>query len=164
MNIIDGIAGELEFEAKNTRKVLDRIPEAKFGWKPHEKSMTMGKLASHVAEIPQWVKTTLEMEEFNLDPATFKPFEAKTAKELTQKFDDSVKGALAAMKGVSNESLMKIWRMKSGGKLMVEMPRIAVLRGFVLNHSVHHRGQLTVYLRLNNIPVPAIYGPSADEQ
>lgn len=163
MNMIDGFMGELKHEAEMTRKVLERLPAEKFGWKPHEKSFSLGKLASHVAEIPGWMSGIIQQDVFDVSK-DYVPFEAKRSADLLQKLEEGVKSALAAMPGTSNERLMANWALKSGDQVMFEMPRVAVLRNFVLNHIVHHRAQLTVYMRLLNISVPAIYGPSADEK
>jgi uncharacterized damage-inducible protein DinB len=163
MNFIDPFIEEMKHESANTRKVLERIPEDKFGWKPHAKSMTFARLASHVAENPKWTVKILDSEEFSMDPASYKPWIASTRGELLKAFDDNVAAALKAMEGRSNEEIVKTWTFKIGGKTVFAMPRAAALRAMIFNHGVHHRGQLTVYLRLNDIPVPAIYGPSADE-
>jgi len=164
MSMIDSIAAEFAHEAGITRRVLERAPEGQFGWKPHEKSMTVGRLSSHLAEIPQWLGVILNQDEFEVDPETYKPFEASSQSELLEKFESSVRDGEEAMKGVSDEHLVGLWKMKTGGKVTLEMPRVAVVRGFVLNHLIHHRGQLSVYLRLTGQSVPAIYGPSADEK
>jgi uncharacterized damage-inducible protein DinB len=164
MNLIDPIAEELRHEAGVTRRFLERIPEADFDWKPHEKSMSLGFLASHLAEIPKWTVEILEKDEINIDPATYTPWLAKTKEELLKAFDENLANALAVMKGQADEHLMKIWTMKMAGKPALSMPRIVVLRPFILSHTVHHRAQLGVYLRLRGVPDPAVYGPSADEE
>jgi uncharacterized damage-inducible protein DinB len=164
MSIIDSIIAEYSQESANTRKVLERIPEEKFGWKPHERSMSFGELASHLADSSDWIGDILETDEFNVDMSSFKPFLAATQAELLDAFDRNTAAAKELMKGQPDEKLMQLWRLKMDGNLIFEMPRVAVLRNMILNHTIHHRGQLTVYLRLNEIPVPAIYGPSADEQ
>ncbi len=164
MNLIDAFTGEYQHEMGVTRKVLDRVPEAKYGWKPHDKSMTMGRLASHTAEISGWVPGTLKMDVFDLG-SQYKPFDAKSKAELLGTFDKLVAEAVQALKsGVSNEALMKKWSLMSGSHKIFELPKAAVLRSFVMSHIIHHRGQLSVYLRLTGAAVPAIYGPSADEQ
>lgn len=164
MSIIDPIIQEFTQESANTRKVLERIPEEKFGWKPHERSMSFGELASHLADSSDWICDILETDEFNVDMSSFKPFLAANQAELLDTFDNHTAAAVELMKGQPDEKLMQPWRLKMDGNLIFEMPRVAVLRNMILNHTIHHRGQLTVYLRLNDIPVPAIYGPSADEQ
>jgi len=150
----------------NTRKALERVPEDKFGWKPHEKSMTMGRLSTHVAELAGWVPTTLETESLDFAPPGAPPYQPKTAgsrAELLDMFDKSVAAAHAAISAATDAQLMVPWTLLAGGKAIFSMPRAAVLRGMVINHIIHHRGQLSVYLRLNNVPVPSLYGPSADE-
>lgn len=164
MNLIDTFIGEYQHEMGVTRKVLDRAPEAKYGWKPHDKSMTMGKLASHIAEISGWVPGTIQADTYDLG-SQYKPFDAKSNAELLSTFDKLVADAVKAMKsGVSNETLMKNWSLMAGSHKIFEMPKAAALRAFVFSHIIHHRGQLSVYLRLTGASVPSIYGPSADEQ
>jgi len=150
---------ELEAEAASTRKCLERIPEALSGWKPHEKSMTMGYLALLVAEIPKWITHMVEKGE--IDFATFEHFQPKTTAELVSHFDENLNGAKNALRNVSNEELAKTFSLKNHGQVLFSSP-IKENIGSSINHLVHHRGQLTVYMRLNDIPVPSIYGPSAD--
>jgi len=152
---------ELEAEAAATRKCLERIPESSFGWKPHEKSMTMGYLALLVAEIPKWI--THMVEKGDIDFATFEHFQPKTTAELVNHFDENLKGAKNALRNVSNEELAKTFSLKNHGQVLFSSP-IKENIGSSINHLVHHRGQLTVYMRLNDIPVPSIYGPSADDR
>ena len=163
MNIIDPMIAEFQHEATLTRKALERVPDDKLDWKPHQKSMSMGQLASHLAEIPHWLGAVLETDEFPM-PENYKPFAASNQAELLETFDANVSGGVEAMTGQTNDKLMAVWKMTAGGKVLVEMPRVAAVRGFILSHAIHHRAQLTVYLRLNDIPVPSIYGPSADEK
>jgi uncharacterized damage-inducible protein DinB len=164
MAIIDALIAEYQHETGVTRKVIDRLPADKLSWRPHEKSMAAGKLASHLAEIQGWGKDAIEEDGFDIQPS-FKPFDGKTKAEILQKFDGLVVDSLKSMKnGVSDAVLMKPWALKMQGHVVFEMPKIQVLRAWVLNHQIHHRGQLSVYLRLLNVPVPSIYGPSADEQ
>ena len=165
MKITEALLQELDMEMANTRKTLERVPE-KFDWKPHEKSMTMGRLAIHLAEIPQWAEMTVKHDEIDIAPPgqpPYQPPELKTTKEVLGMFDKNLATARAALKEMKDEDLGRPWTLKAGGKALMTMPKAAVLRGFVLNHNVHHRAQMGVYLRLNNIPVPSIYGPSADE-
>lgn len=164
MNYIDPLIAEFEREAAATRRVLERVPEEKFGWRPHPKSMTMGRLATHVAETPGWLAAILEQDEMAFNPEEYKPKEAASRAELLQIFDDNMAMAAKLMTGQSNDHVMAMWRMKVGDQIAFEAPRIGVIRSMILNHTYHHRGQLTVYLRLNDIPVPSVYGPSADEQ
>lgn len=162
-SISDAFLGELQHEAATTRKVLERVPEDKFEWQPHEKSMTFGRLAVHIAEMFGWMETTMKTSELDFAENEFKPFEPKTNAELLEFFDEKIEEATKALENTSDESFMETWTMKNGEQVYFTMPKIAVLRTFCMNHIYHHRGQLSVYLRLNDIPVPEIYGPSADE-
>ncbi|HYP53127.1 MAG TPA: DinB family protein, partial [Pyrinomonadaceae bacterium] len=135
-------------------------------WRPHEKSMTMGELASHLANLPSWAVLGTSSDSFDLRPVDAPPPrtpQAKTSAELLETFDKNMAAARAAIAGASDEHLMQPWSLLSGGKTVMTLPRVGVLRGFVMNHTIHHRAQLGVYLRLNDIAVPSIYGPSADE-
>jgi uncharacterized damage-inducible protein DinB len=162
MAISAALLPEYDHEMATARKLLERVPDNKFSWKPHAKSMTIGRLASHIAEMPTWGVVGLNMDA--LDMATgYKPFEAKSNAELLAAFDKNAAAARAAIAAASDETFMQPWSLKNGEATLMTMPKIAVVRGFVMNHVIHHRGQLSVYLRLNDIPVPAIYGPSADE-
>jgi uncharacterized damage-inducible protein DinB len=157
---------EFDVETAHTRKSLERVPEDKFGWKPHEKSGTMGWLAQHLAQIPFWANETISKDDFDIAPPGAPPSHPpaiKSWKELLELFDKAAASARESIASTTDEHLSRPWTLLHGGKTVFTLPRIAVLRSFVFNHSVHHRAQLGVYLRLNNIPVPAIYGPSADE-
>ena len=167
MTLSEGLLPEFDQEMVSTRKTLERVPDSQFGWKPHEKSMTLGRLASHVAESPGWAATTIETDSLDLAPPgapPFKPVTADTRQEVLAIFEKNIAAARAAIAGASDDHLAKPWSLLMGGKTILTLPRMSVLRTFVMNHTIHHRAQLGVYLRLNNIPVPAIYGPSADEQ
>jgi uncharacterized damage-inducible protein DinB len=155
--------GELENEAKTTRAVLERVPADKFDWQPHEKSMKMGRLAVHVAEMFGWTKETLKSDVLDFSTMDMTPFEPRTTDELLAFFDDQIANAKAILAETSDETFMTDWTMRNGETVYFTMPKVAVMRTFVMNHIIHHRGQLSVYLRLNDIPVPSIYGPSADE-
>jgi uncharacterized damage-inducible protein DinB len=166
MPINQALLPEFDHEMANTRKALERVPEDKFSWTPHAKSMTLGRLATHVAELTAWVITALESESFDFAPPGAPPYKPKTAgsrAEILEIFDKNVAAARAAIGGAGDAQLMAPWTLLNGGKTVFSMPRIAVLRAMVMNHTIHHRGQLSVYLRLNDVPVPALYGPSADE-
>ena len=166
MSLSDALLPEFDHEMANTRKSLERVPEDKLDWKPHTKSMTLGHLAGHLAEIPTWGATTVNKESFDVAPPdgpSHEPFEAKSVAEALERFDKNVAAARAAIEGASDETLLRPWSLLHGGNTVFTLPRIAVLRSFVMSHSIHHRAQLGVYLRLNDVPVPAIYGPSADE-
>jgi uncharacterized damage-inducible protein DinB len=157
---------QLEREAVITRKTMERVPEGRNSWKPHEKSMALGYLAALVATMPGWVSFMIEQDELNLDAPSSEEFKTKpvaTKAELLQGLDDGVAKARKALEATTEEHLMKPWRFAMGGKVLTEKPRHVVLTDAVFNHLAHHRGQLTVYLRLNDASVPALYGPSADE-
>lgn len=164
MGMGQAFAQELEHEGAVTRKLLERIPDSTLGWKPHDKSMSMGRLAYHVAEVPGWIGMIVGKDVFEMTSGEGGPGEAKSGTELLRSFDEGLKGALSMLKGASDDILNSKWTMKVNGQVTIEMPKAAVVRVWVLNHLIHHRGQLSVYLRLNQIAVPAIYGPSADEQ
>jgi uncharacterized damage-inducible protein DinB len=166
MNISQSLLPEFDMEIANTRKTLERVPEGKADYKPHEKSMPMGRLAGHLSEIPMWATMTLSQDELDMNPAggtPYAPAVMSSRQELLARFDDEVKKARATLASTSDEAMMKTWTLKNNGQKVMAMPRVAVMRGFVMNHMVHHRAQLGVYLRMNNVPVPSIYGPSADE-
>ena len=166
MAISEALLPEFDQEMANTRKNLERVPEDKLGWKPHEKSGTMGWLATHVAEIPGWAVTAIETDSLDLAPPggpVYQPRVASTRAEILAIFDKNIAAARAAIAGASDGHLMKPWALLKGGSMVLTMPRAVVLRSFVMNHMIHHRAQLGVYLRLNDVPVPAVYGPSADE-
>jgi uncharacterized damage-inducible protein DinB len=161
-----GLLPEFDNEMSNTRKTLERVPEDKFGWKPHEKSMPMVRLAGHIAELVGWTLDTMNKEELDFMPVGgpgFQPFIPASRQELLDRFDKLVPQARAALAAGSDEQFLRPWTLKAGGNTIFTMPKIAVIRSFVMNHIIHHRAQLGVYLRLNNVPVPALYGPSADE-
>ena len=162
MRLTDGMLGELDFEAANTRKVLGRVPAEKLGWKPHGKSWTLGELATHLAHLPGWMSITLQQD--SLDASTVpSPPVATSTEELLQIFDAKVKEAREALRQADDPRLFASWSLLMQGKPMFTMPRLAVLRNFIMNHSIHHRAQLGVYLRLLDVAVPSVYGPSADE-
>ena len=162
MEIVDSLIPEFDHEMATTRKVLERVPEDRFEWKPHEKSFPLGILATHVATLPTWATETLMRSQIDLVGNT-QPTAAGSKSELLAAFDKNTTDARAALSGRSDAELMAMWSLKRNGKTVFSMPKTTVLRSFVLNHLIHHRAQLTVYLRLLDIPVPSIYGPSADE-
>jgi uncharacterized damage-inducible protein DinB len=160
------MAMEYEMECAGTRKALERIPDDKLGWKPHEKSMSMGQLASHLAEAPGWMGVYIEQDSFDVAPpggSEYKPTILKSRQEILDLFDKNVAAAKAVLAKADDATMMKPWALLKGGQKMFSMPRVAVVRNFVLNHNIHHRAQLGVYLRMNNVAVPGHYGPSADE-
>lgn len=165
MGLSDFLLPEFDREMANTRKTLERIPEDKFDWKPHEKSMTMRGLATHLSNLVSWAVHTIDKDELDAAPGG-QPLRAKSVEsvqEALETFDKNVAAARAAISGASDEHLMKPWTLLAGGKTIFTQPRAGVLRGMIMNHTIHHRAQLAVYLRLNDVPVPALYGPSADE-
>jgi uncharacterized damage-inducible protein DinB len=154
---------EFDQEMKNTRRILECIPDGKFDYQPHPKSMTMARLATHVAELPSWTGFTLDQDVLEM-PSDYKPYIAQTRAELLNLFDKSVAEARPKIEAASDEQWQKIWTFKYGGQTVLSMPKSAVMRSMIMNHMIHHRAQLGVYLRLNNVEFPGMYGPSADEQ
>lgn len=162
-SIAAALIGEMQHEAQTTRKCLERIPAEKFDWKPHEKSMSMGTLASHIAEMFGWTPPTLRNLELDFSKIDYKPYEPPTTADLLDFFDKQVDEAIEALKNTPDEVFLENWTLRNGDQVFFTLPKVGVMRGFVMNHIVHHRGQLTVYMRLNDIAVPSIYGPTADE-
>ena len=167
MAIRDSILPEFDNEMATTRRTLERVPEGNPDWKPHEKSMTMGRLADHLAELPGFITMALQQDSFNVRPAEGAPPRQPTVmtsrKQLLEDFDKNVATFRSTLASASDETLLKSWSLLAGDKTIFTGPRVAVIRSFCLNHVIHHRAQLGVYLRLNNVPVPSVYGPSADE-
>jgi uncharacterized damage-inducible protein DinB len=166
MPIVDALLPEFDHEMANTRRVLERVPDDRLDWRPHPKSWTMGALATHLATLPSWTVETINRTELDVAPEgkpPERPVEAKSRQELLERFDNHLAAARSALTGATDAALFQNWTLLAGGKPLMSLPRAAVLRSFVLSHTIHHRAQLGVYLRLNDIPVPAIYGPSADE-
>jgi uncharacterized damage-inducible protein DinB len=156
---------ELDREAAGTRKALERVPEGRNDWKPHEKSMELGYLAGLVATIASWAGAIITQDELDLGaPGEYKTQGYDTNRELLEAFDKAIARAREALSNTTDEHLMTTWRLVAQGRVMLELPRYVAIRDTAFNHMAHHRGQLTVYLRLNDIPVPALYGPSADEK
>lgn len=157
---------EFDHEMANLRKTLERVPEGKPDFRPHAKSMTLSELAGHLAEIPTWATMTNAHDEFDVNPVSgpkYQPYLMTTRAELLAKFDADLKQARESLAAVTDDRMMGTWTLKNNGQTILAMPRVAVLRSFVMNHMVHHRAQLGVYLRMNDVPVPGLYGPSADE-
>lgn len=166
MSIITSLMQEFEHEMNNTRRVLERVPDGKMDWKPHEKSYTMGKLSAHIANMPIWVVGTFKANELDFasgDPLLQVP-NVKTRDDLLAEFEKTTAAARLALNDADESGLRDMWTLRNGEHVIFTLPRMAVYRSFVMHHIIHHRGQLTVYLRLNNVPLPALYGPSADEQ
>lgn len=167
MPIVDALLPEYDHEFGTARRLLERVPESEFGWKPHEKSMTLGQLAGHVASLAFWCSATMKAPFYDLaanaDPET--KLEAPPSHaELMRSFDAKVKDAREQLAKATDAEMMAPWSLKHGDHEIFSMPRVAAVRTFVMNHMIHHRGQLSVYLRLKNVPLPSIYGPTADEQ
>jgi uncharacterized damage-inducible protein DinB len=166
MTLGAGMIPEMDQEFANTRRVLERVPESRFAWRPHAKSYTMGALATHVATLPSWGPYTMDRDELDVAPVGQPPMraeEVRTTAELVARFDTHAAAARASIGGASDDRMLGPWTLLAGGNKVFTMPRIAVLRSFVMNHLIHHRAQLGVYLRLCDVPVPALYGPTADE-
>ena len=163
MGMGEPLAAELKQEAATTRRLLERVPEDKLEWRPHDKSMTLGRLAGHVAELPSLLGPLLNAEELDFASGQYTPFNATSVAEILEKFDKNIEVGTEGLKGMTDESAFEKWRLRSGDHVIFEGPRAVVARGLVFNHVIHHRGQLSVYLRLLDVPLPSIYGPTADE-
>jgi uncharacterized damage-inducible protein DinB len=166
MMISQSMLPEFDHEMANLRKTLERVPEDKADFAPHPKSMPLSRLAAHLAEIPMWATMTVAQDEIDINPPggpAYQPAVMTTRKDLLATFDENLKNARTRLAGASDEAMMRPWTLKNGGQTVLTMPKVAVLRSFVMNHMIHHRAQLGVYLRMNGVPVPALYGPSADE-
>jgi len=154
---------EFDMECATTRKLLERVPDDALTWKPHEKSFSMQDLAGHLVNIPSWVGSTIDHDDLDM-AAGFEPAPTGNSAALVELFDENVAAARAKLETADDATLMGNWTLRSGETEHMTLPRAVVLRNFVLNHMIHHRAQLSVYLRLRDVPVPSIYGPSADEQ
>jgi uncharacterized damage-inducible protein DinB len=166
MAIKDSLLPEYDHEMAVTRRVLERAPEPEFGWTPHEKSWPLGRLASHIASIPRWILAVFDTTEFDIADAPeeeLRPGIPASRDDLLKRFDRNVADGRRLLETQTDAQLLAMWTFKRQGQVAFTVPRLAALRNFVFNHNVHHRGQMTVYLRLLNVPVPAIYGRSADE-
>ena len=163
MNKAQAFITELQLESEKTKVILERIPETQLLWKPHEKSMTIGRLGLHVAELPNWVVRVLATEAFDFGPGPYTPRIPQTHAEIMSEFEKTLQEAIHALSGATEEKLAENWKLHRGERTIIEVTRSSFIRRSI-NHMVHHRGQLSVYLRLLNVPVPAIYGPSADEK
>lgn len=166
MSISASMIPEFDQELATTRKVLERIPADKFAFKPHEKSFSMIALATHIANMYGWGADTMKNESFDVAPVGGEPYKEEPAADpaaLLKKLDDNAAAFRAGLAAATDEQMMQTWSLLQGGNTVFAMPRVACIRGMIFNHIVHHRGQLSVYLRLNDLPVPSIYGPSADD-
>jgi hypothetical protein len=167
MSIAQSILPEFDLEMAGTRKTIERIPDAKLDWKAHPKSNTLGWVGSHLAEIPGWVEGTLTQDAWDFSPPGAEPYRTPILgghRRMVEVFDQNVATARRAIESTPDADYAKNWSLLWQGNVVFTMPRITVIRSFILNHTIHHRAILTVYLRLNDIPVPALYGPSGDEQ
>jgi uncharacterized damage-inducible protein DinB len=163
MKQIDALRAEFDHETQTTRKHFERLPEDKLDWRPHEKSFTAAELTGHIAEWVGWAEVILNQNEIDFDPKTYKPYQPTSVADLLKTFDDNVAKGKQALADASEETLEQLWSLKVVGRVMSERSKAAVLRDFSLSHVIHHRGQLSVYLRLLGLVVPGSYGPSADE-
>ncbi|MEK7404192.1 MAG: DinB family protein [Acidobacteriota bacterium] len=163
MPLSEALLPEFDQEMAHTRRTIERVPEDRLGWKPHEKSPTMLWLAGHLATLPLWGVVTIEKDSIDLAAPMPRPPEPGTRQELLEAFDRNAAAARTLIAGATDERLLQPWSLLMAGRTVFTLPRIAVLRTMVMNHLIHHRAQLCVYLRLNDVAVPAIYGPSADE-
>jgi uncharacterized damage-inducible protein DinB len=165
MAIKDAFIGELKHESSLTKKMLERVPLDKKDWAPHEKSMSLGRLATHVAEITHWVSDIIHIDDFDfMKNFNFKPHVASSTEELLQIFQTNLDKAIADLSNMNDDDFAKSWTVRRGEQIMFNTPKKISIRGWAINHMIHHRGQLSVYLRLLDVPVPGMYGPSADEK
>ena len=162
MTIPELLLLEFDEEMPGIRKILERVPETNFSWKPHEKSMTLGRLASHIAELPARCATIITTENYVRQPGNA-PFIASSSAELVSRFDTTSSEARTALAALSEDQLSVIWSLKMGDRTMASMPRVMAIRRVFMNHLIHHRAQLGVFLRLLDVPIPGMYGPSADD-
>ena len=164
MAIKDAFIAELKHESALTRKILERVPMDKKDWKPHEKSMTIGRLATHVAETVQWATRIANIDDFDFLAHSFKSYTAASQQELLQLFQTCLDDAINNLSKMTDEDFGKTWTVRRGEQVMFSTPKKVAVRGWVFSHMIHHRGQLSVFLRLPDVPVPGMYGPSADER
>jgi len=164
MAIKDAFIAELKHESTLTKKILERVPLDRKEWKPHEKSMTLGRLATHVAQTPHWISDIIHIDDFDFSTRSFNPITAESQEELMKIFQETLDNAFADLDKMSDEDLNKKWIVRMGEKIMYDTPKKVAIRGWAYSHMIHHRGQLSVYLRLLDVPVPGMYGPSADEK
>jgi uncharacterized damage-inducible protein DinB len=163
MGIGEPLASELKQEAATTRRLLERVPEDRLEWKPHEKSMSLGRLAGHVAELPSLLGAVLAADELDFASGKYQPFNATSVAEILERFDRNIAEGVEGLRGLDDARAFEKWRLRSGDRVIADAPRAAIVRGLVFNHVIHHRGQLSVYLRLLDVPLPSVYGPTADE-
>ena len=164
MAVKDAFIAELKYESELTKKMLERVPLEKADWKPHEKSMTVGRLATHIAENVKWISEIINIDDFDFATKSFKSYTAASTDELLKIFQDNLNAAIHDLSSMTDEDFSKTWIVRAGEKVMYNTPKKVAIRGWGFSHQIHHRGQLSVYLRLLDIPVPGMYGPSADER
>jgi len=164
MKIADGFIAELQHESIATRKTLERAPIEKNEYRPHEKSMMLGNMAIHIAELPAYIKAIITADELDFLKMDYKPRTITTTEDLLKEYDTNIAESIELLKNTSDEDMLRPWTLRSGEHIIFTQPKMVAIRTMVLSHIIHHRAQLGVYLRLNNISVPAIYGPTADEQ
>ena len=157
------LIAELQMEAANTRRMLEKVPTDKNDWKPHEKSMKLGNLANHVAELPSWAAMAMTTDELDLMTMNYKPEISATTEELLAKLDAHVNKAVEILENSNEEDFEKMWTLRKGAQVYFTLPKKVVIRNMSYSHLYHHRGQLSVYLRLLDVYVPGMYGPSHDE-
>jgi uncharacterized damage-inducible protein DinB len=165
--IADSLLPEFDHETATTRLLLERVPQARAAWKPHAKSMSLGELAMHVSTLPGWTPIALKATEFETNPPggqRYAPPAFESTAKMLAAYDESVQASRAMLAAATDGELMVPWALKTDGKTVFTLPRVAVFRSFIMNHAVHHRGQLSVYLRMCDVPLPSIYGPTADTQ
>jgi uncharacterized damage-inducible protein DinB len=166
MAIKDALLPEYDHEMATTRRLLERVPEQDFAWKPHDRSMSLGQLSGHLANIPMWCSAVLDTPFFDLAAAgdDVRPKPPASRDTLLKEFDTKVAAARASLAARTDPDMLSPWTLKQGGREMFTLPRVSAIRSFVMNHSIHHRGQLSVYLRLRDVPLPSMYGPTADTE
>ena len=164
MSIAESLLPEFDREMAGTRRMLERVPAASFGWKPHETSRSVGELAVHLTMIPNWLAMLMDADETDFAKLAPPPYEEPAnAAAVLEKFDTALAAGRASLARASDEHMLNGWTARSGDRLIFNLPRVALVRGFILSHMIHHRGQLTVYYRMLRVPVPALFGASADE-
>ena len=163
MSIAQSMLPEFDHEMVGTRKMLERLPEDKLEFKPDPRSMALGRLAGHTAEMAGWGMVIVTTDELNLEPGAMEPLVATSRQQVLAAFDKAVTDARAALAGATDDQMMGVWTLKVGGNAVMSMPRAAMIRSMVMNHTIHHRAQLGVYYRMNGVPIPGLYGPSADD-
>ena len=160
----EALIAELKHEATLTKKMLEKVPMDKSNWKPHEKSMSLGRLATHIAEIPHWVSDIIHIDDYDFAARPFQSYVAVSAEDLLRIFQEKLDKAIADLEQIQEEDFKNRWIVRFGERIVYDLPKKVAIRGWAYSHLYHHRGQLSVYLRLLDVPVPGMYGPSADER